>query len=63
MCFTPESPSLFPLRFSSIRCEGFDVRAEVRSAQPSSVVLLSFSLERERIESVKMLRSKQCSIY
>lgn len=44
MCFTPESPSLLPLRCSSVRCVGFDVRAEVRAAQPSGVILTSLSL-------------------
>jgi len=32
-----ESPSLFPDRLRSLRCEGFDLRAEVRAAKPSSV--------------------------
>jgi len=34
-----ESPSLFPDRYSVLRCEGFDLRAEARAAQPSSVTL------------------------
>ncbi len=36
--FTPESPSLLSLRFSSLRCDGFDFRAEVTAEQPSSVI-------------------------
>ncbi len=35
--FSPESSSLFSDRSSSLRCEGFDLRAEARAAQPSSV--------------------------
>ncbi len=35
--FTPESFSLFHERFSSLRCEGFDVITDARAAQPSSV--------------------------
>lgn len=34
--FTPEFPKIFPVRCSSLRCEGFDVIAETRAAQPSS---------------------------
>ncbi|XDV26517.1 hypothetical protein PO909_030202, partial [Leuciscus waleckii] len=37
--FTPESPSLFPLRFSSLRCDGFDFSAEVRMRLCFSVIL------------------------
>ena len=59
MCFTPESPSLFPLRFSSIRCEGFDLRAEVRAAQPSSVILLLLSLLGKR----EIERERKCDIF
>ncbi len=33
----PESPSLFQPRSSSLRCEGFDFKAEPRAAQPSLV--------------------------
>jgi len=32
----PESSSLLLLKSSSLRCEGFDLRAEARAAQPSS---------------------------
>ncbi|XDV23246.1 hypothetical protein PO909_027914, partial [Leuciscus waleckii] len=42
--FTPESPSLFPLRSSSLRCDGFDFRAEVTAEQPSSVILQYLNL-------------------
>ncbi len=31
-------------RFSSLRCEGFDLRAEARAAQPSSVTPQSINL-------------------
>lgn len=48
MCLTPESPSVFPLRFSSIRCEGFELRAEVRAAHPFSVTLLLLRLPGDR---------------
>ena len=58
MCFTPESPSLFPLRFSSIRCEGFDLRAEVRAAQPSFVILLLLSLWRAERGNLGFLKYK-----
>ena len=44
--FTPESPGSFPLRSSSTRCEGFDLRAEVRVAYPSPVIPQSESLEK-----------------
>ncbi|XDV26419.1 hypothetical protein PO909_030147, partial [Leuciscus waleckii] len=40
--FTPESPSLFQLRFSSLRCDGFDFRAEVRMRLCFSVILQSY---------------------
>jgi len=30
-CFTPDGPGSFPVRSSSIRCEGFDLRAEDRA--------------------------------
>ncbi len=44
-CFTPDGPGSFPVRSSSIRCEGFDLRAEARAVYPSSVILQSESLE------------------
>lgn len=37
-CFTPESPGLLKDKSSSLMCEGFDLRAEARSAQPSSLI-------------------------
>lgn len=49
MCFIPESPISFPLRLNSIRCVGFDVRADARSLQPFCVTLLSLSLQWERM--------------
>ncbi len=42
--FTPDGPGSFPVRSSSIRCEGFDLRAEARALYPSSVILQSESL-------------------
>jgi len=33
-CFIPKSVMTFPLRSSSLRWDGFDLRAELRSAQP-----------------------------
>ncbi len=44
----PESPSLFPLRSSSLRFEGLELNAEVRAAQPSAVILLLFNLQRQK---------------
>ncbi len=46
--FTPESPSLLLLRFSSLRCDGFDFRAEVRIRLCFSVILHSHRLKTER---------------
>ncbi|KAI5616025.1 hypothetical protein C0J50_8520 [Silurus asotus] len=43
--FTPESPTLFRDRSSSLRCEGFDLRAEARAAQPSSDTPQSHNLQ------------------
>ncbi len=43
-CFTPDGPGSFPVRSSSIRCEGFDLRADARALYPSSVILQSESL-------------------
>lgn len=37
--FTPESPGLFPLKSSSLKCEGLDVRADAREVQLFSVIL------------------------
>ncbi len=44
---TPESPSLFQPRSSSLRCEGFDFKAEPRAAQPSLVTSQWSNLLRE----------------
>jgi len=41
---TPELPNLFSLRSSTIRFEGFELKAEVRAAQPSAVILLQLNL-------------------
>ncbi len=41
---TPKSPILFSDRFSSLSCEGFDLKAEARAAQPSSVTPQSTKL-------------------
>ncbi len=46
--FTPESPSLLLLRFSSLKCDGFDFRAEVRIRLCFSVILHSHRLKTER---------------
>ncbi len=37
--FTPAFPSLFQDRFSCLKCEGFDIRAEARLSQPAYVIL------------------------
>lgn len=46
--FTPESCRLFPLRSSSVRCEGLDFRAEVTTSQWVSDRLLLLNLWRPR---------------
>ncbi len=46
--FTPESPSLLLFRFSSLRCDGFDFRAEVRIRLCFSVILHLHRLKTER---------------
>lgn len=55
--FTPKSPSSFQLRFSSLRCEGFDFRAEDRAIQPCSLILQFSSLHR-----VKNQRKKKSKV-
>ncbi len=45
---TPESPRLLLLRFSSLRCDGFDFRAEVRIRLCFSVILHKHRLKTER---------------
>lgn len=51
--FTPASPTSFLLKSSSTRCVGFDVRAEVRSTQPSFVRPLLLSLQTGRREKTR----------
>ncbi len=48
--------SLFPLRSSSIRFEGFELNAEVRAAQPAAVILLLFSLQRKKTKTGNSIR-------
>lgn len=45
MCFTPESPSALPVRFNSLRCEGFEDSADVKVGQLSSVMKVSLRLK------------------
>ncbi len=54
--FTPESPRLLQLRFSSLRCDGFDFRAEVRIRLCFSVILQTHRLKTER--ETQSIRSK-----
>ncbi len=49
---TPESPRLLLLRFSSLRCDGFDFRAEVRIRLCFSVILHSYRLKTERENTI-----------
>ena len=51
--FTSECPWLFPLRSSSSRCEGFDLRAAARAAYPSPVTLHPDNLVGEELIAVK----------
>ncbi len=53
--FTPESPSLFPLRFSSLMCDGFDFRAEVRIRLCFSVILHKHRLKTERENTINQI--------
>ncbi len=50
--FTPESPRLFKLRSSSLRCDGFDFRAEVRIRLCFSVILHLHRLKTEREKTI-----------
>lgn len=45
-CFTPESPILFSDRSRAFRCEEFDIRAEARAVQPSSVISQPSNLQK-----------------
>ncbi len=52
---TPESPRLLQLRFSSLRCDGFDFRAEVRIRLCFSVILHSHRLKTERENTINQI--------
>ncbi len=52
MCFTPLFSTLFPLRSSSLRCDGFEHRAEVRMRHCFSVILHPHRLKIERKRSM-----------
>ncbi len=52
---TPESPSLLLLRFSSLRCDGFDFRAEVRIRLCFSVILHPHRLKTERENTINQI--------
>ncbi len=54
--FTPESPSLLSLRFSSLRCDGFDFRAEVRIRLCFSVILHLHRLKTERENTINQIK-------
>jgi len=47
-CFTPVFFISFPLRSSSLRCDGFDFRAEVRLRHCFSVILHPDRLKTEK---------------
>ncbi len=49
---TPESPRLLLLRSSSLRCDGFDFRAEVRIRLCFSVILHPHRLKTERENTI-----------
>ncbi len=53
--FTPESPRLLMLRFSSLRCDGFDFRAEVRIRLCFSVILHLHRLKTERENTINQI--------
>ncbi len=55
---TPESPRLLQLRFSSLRCDGFDFRAEVRIRLCFSVILHSHRLKTEREKIINQIFKK-----
>jgi len=48
MIFIPGFPSLFSLRSSSVRFEGFEFRAAARTWHPPSVIQLFFRLHKEK---------------
>ncbi len=52
---TPESPRLLLLRFSSLRCDGFDFRAEVRIRLCFSVILHPHRLKTERENTINQI--------
>ncbi len=56
--FTPESPRLFQLRFSSLRCDGFDFRAEVRIRLCFSVILHPHRLKTEGEKTILQIYGK-----
>jgi len=47
-CFTPLFSSLFPLRSSSLKCERFEHKAEVRLRHCFSVILHPHKLKTEK---------------
>ncbi len=53
--FTPVFLILFQLRFSSLRCDGFDFRAEVRIRLCFSVILHSHRLKTEREKTINQI--------
>ncbi len=55
---TPESPRLFQLRSSSLRCDGFDFRAEVRIRLCFSVILHPHRLKTEREKIINQILKK-----
>lgn len=62
---TPESHSSFRLRSSTLRCEGFERRAEAKEAQPSPVTPHFTSLQRGRSENSSLFKpcSLSCSLH
>ncbi len=50
------------MRSSSIRCEGFDLRAEARALYPSSVILQSESLPTIKIRINIVIQIHDCFI-
>ncbi len=52
---TPESPRLLFIRSSSLRCDGFDFRAEVRIRLCFSVILQTHRLKTEREKTINQI--------